>query len=214
MASVVVIGVGNPDRGDDAAGREVVRRLSADAAKNVRFIEADGEASNLLAYLDGASTAFLVDACVSGAPAGTVRRIDLAKEGLPRARYGLSSHGLGLAEALELAQALGQLAEKALARRKAVVVRHDEHAQERLLVPAHEARAAHGLGVQIQRREGGAPRTALDLSDPQQGGKQCQNLIRLGDGRFQRGAMLFPRATVGTGALQPVSRISFSLERA
>ena len=109
MASVVVIGVGNPDRGDDAAGREVVRRLSADAAKNVRFIEADGEASNLLAYLDGASTAFLVDACVSGAPAGTVRRIDLAKEGLPRARYGLSSHGLGLAEALELAQALGQL---------------------------------------------------------------------------------------------------------
>jgi len=109
MNSVVVIGVGNPDRGDDAAGREVVRRLSSAAAENIRIIEADGEASSLLAHLDGASTAFLVDACVSGAPAGSVRRIDLTKEALPRARYGLSSHGLGLAEALELAQALGQL---------------------------------------------------------------------------------------------------------
>jgi hydrogenase maturation protease len=109
MNSVVVIGVGNPDRGDDAAGREVVRRLASGAAEHIRLIEADGEASSLLAYLEGASTAFLVDACVSGAPAGTVRRIDLATESLPRARYGLSSHGLGLAEALELAQALGQL---------------------------------------------------------------------------------------------------------
>lgn len=109
-ASVVVIGLGNSDRGDDGAGREVARRLLAtEAAKDARIVEADGEATAILANLDGASTAFLIDACVSGAPSGSVRRIDLAQESLPSVRYGLSSHGFGLAEALALAQALDSL---------------------------------------------------------------------------------------------------------
>lgn len=113
--SVVVIGLGNPDRGDDGAGREVARRLlAAEAPKGVRIVEADGEATAILAYLDGASTAFLIDACVSGAPSGTVRRIDLTQETLPRARYGLSSHGFGLAEALALAQALDRLPKRCI----------------------------------------------------------------------------------------------------
>lgn len=109
-ASVVVIGLGNPDRGDDGAGREVARRLLAtEASKVARILEDNGEATAILAYLDGASTAFLIDACVSGAPSGAVRRIDLAQESLPSARYGLSSHGFGLAEALALAEALDRL---------------------------------------------------------------------------------------------------------
>jgi hydrogenase maturation protease len=112
MTSVVVIGVGNPDRGDDAIGREVARRLMAEGALSARFIEADGEATTLLGHLEGVSTAFLIDACVSGATAGSVRRIDLAARPLPQARYGLSSHGFGLAEAVALAQALGTLPPK------------------------------------------------------------------------------------------------------
>ena len=55
------------------------------------------------------TAAFLVDACASGAPAGTVRRFDVAETPLPAAAFGLSSHGLGLAEAIELARALGLL---------------------------------------------------------------------------------------------------------
>lgn len=109
MTSVVVIGVGNPDRGDDAIGREVARRLMHKAGPAARIVEADGEATTLLSQLEGASIAFLIDACVSGAPPGTVRRIDLATQSLPQARYGLSSHGFGLAEAVALAQTLGTL---------------------------------------------------------------------------------------------------------
>lgn len=110
MASVVVIGVGNPDRGDDGAGREVVRRLrEAHLPSSARIIEANGEATAILASLEGVSAAFLIDACVSGAPPGTVRRIDLSNEPLPCARYGLSSHGFGLTEAIELAKALDEL---------------------------------------------------------------------------------------------------------
>ncbi len=46
-------------------------------------IEQDGEATGLLAWLDGRAAAFLVDACASGAPPGTVRRFDVDSE--PRA---------------------------------------------------------------------------------------------------------------------------------
>lgn len=105
----VVIGIGNPDRGDDAAGRMVARLLRGVLPDDVSLIEHDGETAGLLAELDGAAEAFLVDASASGAPAGTVRRLDVAETPLPRAAFGVSSHGIGLAEAVELARTLGQL---------------------------------------------------------------------------------------------------------
>lgn len=105
----VVVGVGNPDRGDDGAGRAVARRLRGTLPEGVTLAEADGEATALLAHLDGADAAFLVDACVSGAPAGTVRRIDVGVAPLPEGAFGLSTHGLGLAQAVGLARALGRL---------------------------------------------------------------------------------------------------------
>ena len=111
-ASTVVIGVGNPDRGDDAAGREVARRLRRSLAAEVDIVELDGEATALLARLEGARTVFLIDACVSGAPPGTVRRLDVGAGPLPRAAFGLSSHGFGLAEALELAATLGAMPQR------------------------------------------------------------------------------------------------------
>ena len=105
----IVIGIGNPERGDDAAGRETVRRLRATMPADVAIAEADGETTSLLALLDGAAATFWVDACASGAPAGTIRRFDLAEDRLPPTASAVSSHGIGLAEALELARVLGQL---------------------------------------------------------------------------------------------------------
>jgi hydrogenase maturation protease len=105
----MVIGIGNPDRGDDAAGPAVARLLADMLPEDVGIVEHDGETTGLIAQLDGVTAAFLVDACVSGAPAGTVRRFDVAEMALPAASFALSSHGLGLAEAIELARALGHL---------------------------------------------------------------------------------------------------------
>lgn len=105
----LVLGIGNPERGDDAAGRLVARRLRGILPPDVTLAEVDGEATAILAAFDGVSAAFLVDACVSGAPAGTVHRFDVAAGPLPQAAFGLSTHGFGLAEAVELARALGQL---------------------------------------------------------------------------------------------------------
>lgn len=105
----IVVGIGNPARGDDGAGRAVAQRLRGMLPAGVAVEELDGEATALLAALDGAAAAYLIDACVSGEPAGTIRRFDLAAGRLPPTAAALSSHGIGLAEALELARALGQL---------------------------------------------------------------------------------------------------------
>ncbi|MBS0517961.1 MAG: hydrogenase maturation protease [Proteobacteria bacterium] len=105
----IVVGIGNPDRGDDGAGRAVVQRLRGKLPAHIEAAEHDGEATSLLALLDGADAAFLIDACLSGAEPGTVRRFDVARSPLPKEDFQVSTHGLGLAEAIELARALKQL---------------------------------------------------------------------------------------------------------
>ena len=104
----VVLCIGNPERGDDAAGRAVARALRA-LLDDVEIIEEDGEATRVLARLEGADAAFIVDACASGASPGEIHRIDIGAGPLPLTGFSASTHGFGLAEAVELARALGAL---------------------------------------------------------------------------------------------------------
>ena len=106
---MIVIGIGNVDRCDDGAGRSVARRLRGRLPAHIAITELDGEATSLLALLDGADAAILIDACLSDSVPGTVQRFDAAQSPLPSARFNLSTHGLGLAEAIELARSRGQL---------------------------------------------------------------------------------------------------------
>ncbi len=97
-----VIGLGNAWRRDDAAGLEVARRLGGRAL--------EGEPAGLIEALEGADEAVVVDAVSSGAPPGTVHRLEAGSSPLPAELFGVSStHALGLAEAVELARALGRL---------------------------------------------------------------------------------------------------------
>lgn len=105
----IVLGVGNPDRGDDAAGRKVARLMRWMTPHHVEVTEHDGEATDLLSRIEGAAAAFLVDACVSDNPVGTVHRFDVNAAPLPQRMFSVSTHGFGLAEAIELARALGCL---------------------------------------------------------------------------------------------------------
>ncbi|WP_246657286.1 hydrogenase maturation protease [Methylocystis sp. B8] len=102
---VIVLCVGNPQRGDDAAGRGVAEALGASLGE-VEIIEEEGEATRLLARLEGADAAYIVDASVSGASVGDIRRFDVSAGQLPPAGFAASTHGFGLAEALELARSL------------------------------------------------------------------------------------------------------------
>ncbi|MEZ5832687.1 MAG: hydrogenase maturation protease [Dongiaceae bacterium] len=105
----LVLCIGHPDRGDDAAGRAVARRLNGTLPAGVTLVEEDGDALSILVRLEGVQTAFLVDACVSGAPAGTIRRLDVSRAPLPKDAFGISTHGLGVVEAIEIARTVGRL---------------------------------------------------------------------------------------------------------
>lgn len=105
-----IIGLGNPQRGDDAAGRIVARQLRCKVDNAVHIIEHDGEAAALIEWLSDADMVILIDAaCSDTDPPGFIRCIDANDGPLPANLFNLSSHGLGLAAAIELARAMGKL---------------------------------------------------------------------------------------------------------
>ena len=109
MGARLVIGVGNPDRGDDAVGRAVAARLKGRLPGDIEVLEETGEMTALLECLEEADEAWLVDASASGAAPGTIRRFDVAVAPLPNAVMAMSTHGFGMAEAIEMARAMGSL---------------------------------------------------------------------------------------------------------
>ena len=104
-----LIGVGNRWRGDDAAGLVVAARVRARRPRGIAVIEDRGEPLELIEACEGAQAAWLVDAVCSGAPPGTLHRFDAGERALPAGLFRVSTHRFGLADALELARALGRL---------------------------------------------------------------------------------------------------------
>ena len=72
----VVIGVGNAYRGDDGAGLAVAEGARGRLPADVDVLDCEQEPTRLLDLWESASVAVVVDAVVSGAPAGTVHRFD------------------------------------------------------------------------------------------------------------------------------------------
>ncbi len=107
--STVVIGVGNRVRGDDAVGLEVARRLRNRVGPGVEVMESSGDPADLLAAWKGVETAIVVDAVVSGGPAGALIRCEVGRERIPGAFARRSTHEMGLAAAIELARELDEL---------------------------------------------------------------------------------------------------------
>jgi hydrogenase maturation protease len=104
-----VIGVGNAWRSDDRVGLEVARRLKGRVRADVEILEREGEPTALIDAWDGADTVWVVDAVSSGAPAGTVHRLEASEQELPAGLFQTSTHHFGLAEAVELARSVGRL---------------------------------------------------------------------------------------------------------
>ncbi len=107
-AGALLIGAGNAWRGDDAAGLHLVQRLRR-RLPGVRALELSGEAAELLEAWRESELVVVVDAVSSGAPAGTLHRFDATAEPLPARLLTRSTHGWGVAQAIELGRALGRL---------------------------------------------------------------------------------------------------------
>jgi hydrogenase maturation protease len=103
---VLIIGVGNPDRSDDAAGLLVAQRLRE---LGIDAQEHTGDPLALIDAWDGAGEAILIDTVVSGAAPGMMTKWDAAKTPLPADQFCCSTHAFGIAEAVEIARSLGRL---------------------------------------------------------------------------------------------------------
>jgi len=106
---VLILGCGNFDRSDDAAGLLVVKRLRE------LGIEAHEHTGDPLALLDawsGAREVVVIDSMVSGGAPGRIRSWDGRQTRFAAGEFRCSSHALGVAEALELAHVLERLPPK------------------------------------------------------------------------------------------------------
>ena len=107
--AVRIIGIGSPVAGDEIA-IQLVRQLRRDALwqkrEEIEWLELERPGAALLHYFAGVETLCLIDTLKSGVHSGIVR---LQTEDLLGEEAAISSHHFGLAEALHLATALGQL---------------------------------------------------------------------------------------------------------
>ena len=104
----LVVGVGNPWRGDDAAGLEVAARVRG-RAESVAVETLEGDASALVHLWAGHDDVALVDAASSGAPPGTLHELRAGDGALPAGALRSSTHAFGVADAVSLAAAIGRL---------------------------------------------------------------------------------------------------------
>jgi hydrogenase maturation protease len=106
---ILLIGVGNEMRGDDAVGLLIARRIQALNLPGVSVFEWRRETSGLLEFWKNVPAVVLVDAVYSKNPPGTLHRWDACSKSLPADYFAASSHSVGVAQAVELARVLHQL---------------------------------------------------------------------------------------------------------
>jgi hydrogenase maturation protease len=108
----LVIGVGNPFRGDDAAGIEVARRLRQARIPGLAVLEHQCDGTSLIDAWDGAGEVVIVDAVSSDGTPGTIYRFDAVIEEIPEMMRLCSTHLFSIGQAVGLARALGRLPRK------------------------------------------------------------------------------------------------------
>jgi hydrogenase maturation protease len=109
IPDVVVIGIGNAFRGDDAAGLEAVRAVAGRAPEGVLVLECHGGGMELLEAWRGRNTVVLVDAMHAGAAPGAIVRFSLPGRTIPLRALGTSTHAFGIGDAIEYARMMGEL---------------------------------------------------------------------------------------------------------
>lgn len=106
----LLLGVGNPARGDDGVGPEVAARVARLGLPGV-VVATESEPLALLEHLrsPGVDEVVVVDATPPGPEPGRVRVLQVGDARLVRRGRPSGSHALGVADAVELARALDLL---------------------------------------------------------------------------------------------------------
>lgn len=101
-----IIGIGQDAAGDDGIGIAVARRLrEVGVPADIEVIERAEPSAIITQLLDGVACVVLIDAVVDGGESGRVVQIDPSEADTANGQP-LSTHGIGLREAIALARAL------------------------------------------------------------------------------------------------------------
>jgi hydrogenase maturation protease len=109
---IVVIGIGNPFRGDDGVGWIVIDKLKEKLNASVDLSKQQGDIVELLDAFSHYATVFLIDACHSKVFKNGWQRIDYNQDDLEIESHQTSTHGLNISQAIALAKNLNQLPQK------------------------------------------------------------------------------------------------------
>jgi hydrogenase maturation protease len=108
--SVVIIGVGNDYRTDDAAGLLAARRLAALDLPGVRVVDSVGDGTDLINAWENMYRAIVIDSVRSESDPGEVYRFDgLTGDISLDALSACSTHAFSIPETIELARTLDRL---------------------------------------------------------------------------------------------------------
>jgi hydrogenase maturation protease len=113
-ARPLVVGLGSPDRGDDAVGVAVTQAVAARDLAGVDVVTHE-DPTDLVELWSGRELVVVVDAVRSGASPGALVVVETGADGerLPESAWGRTgrggTHAFGLASAVELARALRRL---------------------------------------------------------------------------------------------------------
>ncbi len=108
---IVVLGIGNPDRGDDGVGALVAARLAGRLPTGVALVVRCSDILGLVENWTNCDALICVDAAAPLGTPGRIHRIDATRGELPQAASCTSSHAFGLIEAIALASELQSLPE-------------------------------------------------------------------------------------------------------
>ena len=107
---VVIIGIGNEYRHDDAAGLIVARLIKEKTPDSCEVHEQTGEGTALMQlWKDAPGLVIVIDAVQSGSPSGTIHYFDANRHPVPSATFRDSTHAFGLIEAIALSRTLAEL---------------------------------------------------------------------------------------------------------
>ena len=111
QANILIVGIGNIFRGDDAVGLAAARLFREMALPGVQVLEVDGDMTALTDDWQGAQKVVVIDAVTSKADAGTIYRFSAHAEPLPQKMFATccSCHAFGVAQQIEIARSLNQL---------------------------------------------------------------------------------------------------------
>lgn len=108
----LIIGIGNEFRRDDGAGIMIARRTREICPPEVVVQEESGEGASLMEAWANFATVILIDAVSSGSPIGKIHRLNPLEGPIPTEFFHYSTHAFSIAEAVEMARALGRLPER------------------------------------------------------------------------------------------------------